>query len=386
MPISDLSAYLTSRLDAYLTDLRLLSGIDCGTHNKQGVDRVGAWVMARCAANGWVTRVHPRPRGGDIVEATVQGTGTRRVLLLAHMDTVYPDGVAAERPVRIEGDTLLGPGTADMKAGLLAGIYALEALQAIGATPFGEVVYLCTADEEIGSPESRDLIQETARRCDAALVLEAARANGAIVGARKGVWDYELRVHGRSAHAGVEPEKGRNALLELAHKIVALQALNGAVPGVTVNVGVASGGTAANVVPESATARVETRAFEPEGLRTVDERIRAIMAVPTVADTSIELSTRECFPPMPRTAAGERLAAMASSIAGELGFPLEAVATGGASDASLVAGAGVPVLDGLGPIGGDDHSPREWLSVSSIVPRVALLAGLIARIGEEGVN
>src|SRR6185312_1558055 len=160
-----------------------------------------------------------------------------------------------------------------------------------------EVVYLCTADEEIGSPESRDLIQKTARRCDVALVLEAARASGAIVGARKGVWEYELRVRGRSAHAGVEPEKGRNALLELAHKIVALQALNGAVPGVTVNVGVASGGTAANVVPESATARVETRAFEPEGLRTVDERIRAIMAVQTVADTSIELSTRECFPP-----------------------------------------------------------------------------------------
>ncbi|MGH2389559.1 MAG: M20 family metallopeptidase [Chloroflexota bacterium] len=386
MPITDLSTYLTTRLDAYLADLRLLSGIDCGTHNKVGVDRVGAWVAARCAANGWTTRVHPRPRGGDIVEATVRGAGTHRLLLLAHMDTVYPDGTAGERPVRIEGDTLLGPGTADMKAGLLAGIYALEALQAAGAMPFGEVVYLCTADEEIGSPESRDLIQETARRCEAALVLEAARASGALVGARKGVWDYELRARGRSAHAGVEPEKGRNALLELAHKIVALQALNGAIPGVTVNVGMASGGTAANVVPETATARAEARAFEPEGLRAMDERIRAVLAVPTVPDTSIELNMTECFPPMPRTVAGERLAAMAASIAGELGFPLEAVATGGASDASLVAGAGVPVLDGLGPIGGDDHSPREWLSVSSIVPRVALLAGLVARIGEEGVH
>jgi glutamate carboxypeptidase len=386
MPIGDLSTYLTSRLDGYLADLRLLSRIDCGTHNKQGVDRVGAWVTARCRANGWVTRLHPRPKGGDIVEAIVPGNGRRRLLLLAHMDTVYRDGVAGERPVRIKGDTLLGPGTADMKAGLLAGIYALEALQATSDQPFAEVVYLFTADEETGSVESRDLIEETAHRCDAALVLEAARATGAIVGARKGVWEYELRVQGRSAHAGVEPEKGRNALLEVAHKIVALQALNGEMPGVTVNVGMANGGTATNVVPETATVHLEARAFDPEGLGAVDERIRAIVSVPTVPDTSIELTIRKGFPPMPRTAATERLAAMAAVIAGDLGFPLEAVSTGGASDASLVAGAGVPVLDGLGPIGGDDHSPREWISVSSIVPRVTLLAALIARIGREEVG
>jgi glutamate carboxypeptidase len=385
MTTSDLSAYLTSRLADYLADLQLLSGIDCGTHNKEGVDRVGVWVAARCAANGWTVRLHPRPKGGDIVEATVLGAGRRRLLLLAHMDTVYPDGVAGERPVRSEGDILLGPGTADMKAGLLAGIYALEALQTTNNPAFAEVVYLFTADEETGSVESRDLIQKTARRCDVALVLEAARASGAIVGARKGVWEYELRVQGRSAHAGVEPEKGRNALLEMAHKIVALQALNGEMPSVTVNVGLANGGTATNVVPEEAVVHLEARAFDPEGLRAVDERIRAIVSVPTVPDSSIALTIRKGFPPMPRTAATERLAGMAAEIAGDLGFPLEAVSTGGASDASLVAGVGVPVLDGLGPIGGDDHSPREWISVSSIVPRVTLLAALMARIGTEGV-
>jgi glutamate carboxypeptidase len=385
MLTSDLSTYLSGRLSAYIEDLRLLSGIECGSHNKQGVDRVGAWVLARCAANGWATRVHPRPKGGDIVEATIPGDGTRRLLLLAHMDTVYPDGVAAARPVRIEGDSLLGPGTADMKAGLLVGIYALEALRAVGPLPFGEVIYLFTADEETGSVESRGLIEETARACDVALVLEAARATGAIVGARKGVWEYELRVQGRSAHAGVEPEKGRNALLEMAHQIVALQELNGSIPGVTVNVGVAGGGTATNVVPEAATIHVEARAFEPDGLRAIDARIRAIAAAPTVSDTAIEVSVRKGFPPMPRTPATEQLAAMAAAIAAELGFPLEAVSTGGASDASLVAGAGTPVLDGLGPIGGDDHSPREWIAVSSIVPRVTLLAALIARVVAEGV-
>ncbi|HXT35561.1 MAG TPA: M20 family metallopeptidase [Chloroflexota bacterium] len=385
MLTSDLSTYLSTRLDAYIEDLLLLSGIDCGTHDKQGVDRVGAWVLARCAANGWTTRLHPRPKGGDIVEATIRGDGHRRLLLLAHMDTVYPDGVAAARPIRIDGDILLGPGTADMKAGLLAGIYALEALRAVDPLPFAEVVYLFTADEETGSVESRALIEETARACDAALVLEAARATGAIVGARKGVWEYELRVQGRSAHAGVEPEKGRNALLEMAHQIVALQGLNGVIPGVTVNVGVAGGGTATNVVPEAATIHVEARAFEPEDLRAIDARIRAIAATPTVPDTATELSVRKGFPPMPRTPATEQLAAMAAGIAAELGFPLDAVSTGGASDASLVAGAGIPVLDGLGPIGGDDHSPREWIAVSSIVPRVTLLAALIARVAAQGI-
>jgi glutamate carboxypeptidase len=296
------------------------------------------------------------------------------------MDTVYPDGVAAARPMRIDGDRILGPGTADMKAGLLAGIYAMEALCAQDYRPFGEVVLLFTSDEETGSAESRGLIEETARRCDAALVLEAARASGAIVAARKGVQEYTLTVQGRAAHAGVEPEKGRNALLEMAHQIIALQALNGAIPNVTVNAGVARGGTAVNVVPELAVLEAEARAFDPGGLAAIDARIRAIAAAPTVPDTTITLIMRKGFPPMPRTPATERLAAMAREIAATLGFDLEAVSTGGASDASLVAGAGTPVLDGLGPIGGDDHSPREWVALDSIVPRTVLLAALIARM------
>jgi glutamate carboxypeptidase len=377
-----LARALTDRLPAFLEDLRLLSGIDCGTANKDGVDRVGAWVQDRCRANGWAVRVHPQHEAGDLVEATISGAGVGRLLLLAHMDTVYPDGVAAARPMRVEGDWILGPGTADMKAGLLAGIYALETLCALDRRPFGEVVLLFTSDEETGSAVSRSFIEDAAHRCDAGLVLEAARASGAIVAARKGVHEYMLTIQGRAAHAGVEPEKGRNALLEMAHQIVALQALNGQIPDVTVNAGVAHGGTKVNVVPESATLEVEARAFDAEGLAAIDELIRAIAAAPVVPDTSVALTMRQGFPPMPRTAATERLAALARDIAAALGFDLEAVSTGGASDASLVAGVGVPVLDGLGPIGGDDHSPREWVALDSIAPRTALLAALIARIGE----
>jgi glutamate carboxypeptidase len=299
------------------------------------------------------------------------------------MDTVYPNGVAKARPARFDGDSLIGPGTADMKAGLLAGIYAVEALEAVHIRPYGEIVLLFTADEEIGSIESRDLIEETARVCDVALVLEAARASGAIVAARKGVLDYDLEIHGRSAHAGVEPEKGRNAILELAHQVIALQALNGTIPGVTVNVGVVRGGTATNVVPDAASIQVEARAIDAEGLRQVDNRIRDIAARPVVPDTTIALSVRKGFPPMARTTVTDDLVHIAQDVARELGFEVEAVSTGGASDASLVAGVGTPVLDGLGPIGGDDHSPREWVAVSSIVPRVAMLAGLIARVAEQ---
>jgi glutamate carboxypeptidase len=384
IPVTELQTYFAGRLEAFLDDLRLLSGIDCGTPNKAGVDRVGAWVQARCQANGWSARVHPRPVGGDIVEAVVRGDGTRRILILAHMDTVYPDGVAAARPARLEGDMLLGPGVADMKAGLLTGIYAAQALEALNSRPYGELVLLFTADEEIGSPESRELIESTAKTCDAVLVLEAARATGAIVAARKGVSEYRFEVQGRSAHAGVEPEKGRNAILELAHKVVALQALNGTIPGVTVNVGLVHGGTVTNVVPDLAYARFEARAVDSEGMRLVDARIREITASPDVPDTTISLTMQKGFPPMMRTAPTDRLATIAQHVARDLGFDVEAVATGGASDASLVAGVGIPVLDGLGPIGGDDHSPREWVAVSSIVPRTAMLAGVIARIAEEG--
>jgi glutamate carboxypeptidase len=200
--------------------------------------------------------------------------------------------------------------------------------------------------------------------------------------ARKGIVDYGLDVQGVAAHAGVEPEKGRNAILEIANKIVALQALNGSVPGGIVNVGLLQGGTALNVVPDAATAGIQVRAPDPDGLAQLDALIRGVVAAAAVPGTSATLTVRKTVPPMARTAANERLAALAAAVAADLGFDLEAVATGGASDACVVAHAGIPVIDGLGPIGGDAHSPREWLALDSIVPRTALLAGLIARIAE----
>jgi len=385
MEIAALSAPMAGRVPAFLDDLRLLSGIDCGTHNREGVNRVGAWVADRCRENGWGVRIHPRPIGGDIVQATVPGTGSRRLLVVAHMDTVYPDGTVAERPVRVDGDKIIGPGTGDMKGGLLAGIYAVEALQALNHAPWAQVTLLFNADEEVGSPESGELILELAHAADATLVLEAARQSGAIVGARKGVREYHITVHGRSAHAGVAPDKGRNAVLELAYKVVALQGLSGTLPGVTVNVGLVRGGIATNVVPDYAFAQVDLRGIDPQSMDATEARIREIVATSTVPDTTADLVIRKGFPPMARTKTVERMITHAQAVAGELGFELEAVATGGASDASPVAGAGLAVLDGLGPIGGEAHSPNEYVLIPSIGPRVSLLAGLIARLAEQGV-
>ena len=386
MQVTALQNLVADRLSDFIADLTTLTAIDCGTHNRAGVNQVASWVDARCRANGWEVRNHPGTTSGDKVEAIITGSGSRHILVLAHMDTVYPDGTAATRPLRQDGDRLIGPGSCDMKAGLLAGIYAVEALQALSHTPWKQITLLFTSDEEIGSPESRELIEACAATCDAALVVEPARASGAIVGERKGVRDFFITVHGRSAHAGVEPQKGRNAILEMAHKIVALQALNGTVPGATINVGVVHGGTAANVVADTATAAVDVRGTEPEGLDTIEARIREIVATMTIADVTADVHQRHGFPPMPRTEAIDRMVAHAQAVAHDLGFELEAVSTGGASDASLVAGAGKPVVDGLGPIGGDAHSPTEWVSASSIAPRVALLGGLIARIAVQGVH
>jgi glutamate carboxypeptidase len=383
--IAQVAELLGGRVPAFVDDLRTLTAIDSGTRNKAGVDRIADWVMARCRANGWEVHRHPGQNSGDRVEAIIQGTGTRHLLLLAHMDTVYPDGTAAARPLHQEGDRLIGPGACDMKSGLLGAIYAAEALQTLGAQPWQRLTVLFSADEEIGSPETRPLIEARAAHCDAALVLEPARASGAIVAARKGVRNFVITVRGRAAHAGVEPTKGRSAVLELAHKVIALQALNGAVQGATVNVGQIQGGTAANVVPDLAAAAVDVRGVTTADLDTITTRIQAIVAASAVPDVTAELQVDHGLPPMPRTGAIERMVTQAQALAHELGFPLEAVATGGGSEASLVAGLGKPVLDGLGPIGGDAHSPSEWVSVPSIAPRTALLAGLIARLSEQGV-
>jgi glutamate carboxypeptidase len=308
------------------------------------------------------------------------GAGGSRVLMVGHTDTVFDPGTVAERPFKIDGDRALGPGVSDMKGGLLLGFFAIESLQAAAFDGFRSITYICNPDEEIGSPWSRDVIKAEAANADVAFVLEGARENGDIVSARKGVSDYTLEIVGRAAHAGVEPERGRSAILEAAHKTVALHALNGRWPGVTVNVGVVRGGTRPNVVAERCVLEVDVRSPQEPSFQEAEAAVEAIAREHTVPDVTVSVTGGGWHRPMEKKEGGARLAEIAIGVAADLGFDLKDAATGGASDANTTAAAGVPTLDGLGPVGGDDHSPSEWLDLTSVVPRISLLAGLLSRL------
>jgi glutamate carboxypeptidase len=397
--LAELRRHVEASLPAYLDDLRALTSIDCGTYTPEGVGQVGQWLDAQLRELGAKVEAVPGERFADtVVGRLAGGKDGPALLLVGHMDTVFPPGTVAERPFRTDGTRAYAPGVSDMKCGLIAGIYALRALRQLadrgrgmtGAAdpsdwlPFRRLAYVGNPDEEVGSPESTLAIRREAEQSDFALVLESARANGDIVSARKGVLDVRLVVRGRAAHAGVEPEKGRSAIVEAAHKTLALTALNGRWPGVTVNVGVVQGGTRPNVVAEECTLHLDLRATTRAHLEEAIVEIERVAASSTVPDVTCEVVRGNGFAPMERSGGTADLAARAIELAGRLGFDLRDVATGGASDANTIAGLGVPVLDGLGPIGGNDHAPTEYLELDSIVPRVTLLAALMLDVARSG--
>jgi glutamate carboxypeptidase len=383
-----LAEVIERRRDEFLDALRAMVNLECGSFSPTGVNRIADLCEERFVGSGW--EVDRRPGApaeggkqlGDLLIGRLPGPGGPRVLLLSHMDTVFSEGTAQERPFRIEGDRAFGPGVSDMKSGLLAGFFAVEALQTIGDGEFGSITYICNPDEEIGSPFSGPSIREAAASADVAFVLEAARENGDLVSARKGVSDARIEITGRAAHAGAFPERGRSAVLEAAHKIVALHGVSDRLAGVTVNVGVVSGGTRPNVVPEQCHLEVDIRGVDEEGLAEAEAEVRRITEGHAVPDVAVSLRSRSWHRPMQRTPASARLVGLAKEIAAEIGFSVQDTSSGGASDGNTTAAAGVPTLDGLGPIGGDWHGPDEWLDVSSVTPRVSLLAGMIARAGD----
>jgi glutamate carboxypeptidase len=372
---------------AYLTDLERLVNIDCGSYTPEGVDEVGRFVAGFLADLGASVEARPDPAGGlgSTIVGTLRGSAApgARLLLIGHMDTVFDPGTAAERPFAIAEGVATGPGVTDMKSGLLAGLYAIRALARLGPLPFERLTFVANPDEEIGSPTSSPHIIELAATADACLVLECARANGDIVSSRKGILDARITVHGRAAHAGVEPEKGRSAILAAADLVRRLHELNGRWPGVTVNVGVIAGGTRPNVVAERCSLEVDVRAVRREDLEAAETAIAELLSDLAVPDTTAELEPMARWWPMEKLERSGRLVEHAAVLAERLGFSVKDTATGGASDANTTSGLGVPSLDGLGPIGGNDHSPAEYLDVASIVPRTALVAGLILAISRD---
>ncbi|WP_030916000.1 M20 family metallopeptidase [Streptosporangium amethystogenes] len=295
--------------------------------------------------------------------------GEGGVLLLGHVDTVWPLGTTARRPFRVEDGRAFGPGVFDMKAGLVAAFAALAECR----DPAG-VSVLVTGDEEVGSPTSRALIEEVAAGADAVLVLEPSQ-EGAVKTARKGGSFYSVDITGRAAHAGLEPERGVNALLELAEQVGALSRLADPGRGTTVTPTVARAGTTTNTVPAHAHLRVDVRAWELAELERVDERMHAL--APSIAGAIVRVDGTINRPPL-EPASSRGLYATARKVAAELGLPdLDEVAVGGASDANFTGALGVPTLDGLGPLGDGAHAEHEWVELASLAERARLVAGLI---------
>ncbi|MFE0347518.1 M20 family metallopeptidase [Streptomyces griseoluteus] len=393
-PTTDsLLAHTRTSLPRYLDELAQLVAVDSGSYSAGGVNRVADWVGGRMHGLGFTVRrlsggtLPTGQAAGDVLVARRAGAlahvdGARRILLAGHMDTVFDDGTAAARPFTMAGDHAHGPGVSDDKGGLLAGIHAIEALDALGWDQYAELVLLATPDEEIGSPVSRPVTEAVAAEADCALALECARENGDLVIARKGVADLRVTVTGRAAHAGIEPERGAHAALAAAHLVVALQALNGRFPDVSVNVGVLRSGSRPNIVPAEAELHVEIRSSSAHGLDECRGAVEDLARTPSVPGTRTVVEVTDVCPPMEDTAPGRRLAETAVRIGAALGLRVGAAATGGVGDANIIAGTGTPVLDGLGPVGGGDHGPDEWLDVSSVPGRVALLAALITEVGD----
>ena len=288
--LATLTAAVDLALPAYLADLERLVNIDCGSYTKAGVDEVGAWTAERMRTLGATITTQASDQGlGDTVVADLDGDDPDgpTLLLIGHLDTVFDPGTAAERPFAIADGIATGPGVTDMKSGLLAGLYAIAALREASGLPFARLVFVANPDEEIGSPVSTPVIRALAPRVDACLVLECARANGDIVSSRKGNLGLVIAVHGRAAHAGVEPEKGRSAILEAARIVTELHALNGRWPGVTVNVGVIRGGTRPNIVADRCRLEVDCRAVTRETLEEAEAAIRAACEPRVVADVTV---------------------------------------------------------------------------------------------------
>ena len=393
-----LLAPLRAREDGLLAAIEELVNIDSGSYTAEGVNRVADLCQARFERGGWeVERHRHRPDQewagaplGDMVVGRRPGArpvaeGGRRLLLLAHMDTVFDEGTALARPFRVKDGRAYGPGVTDDKAGVVCGFEAVEVLCGeAGFDDFAAITLVCSPDEEIGSPFSRPLIEALAGEHDVAVGLEAARTNGALVSARKGISAFTIEVAGKAVHAGVRPDEGVSAVLEAAHKTVALQALNGRWPGVSCNVGVFRGGSRTNVVADRATLQVEVRAAATAAFDQAMDEVGRIVAATTVEGATARMAPAHRHPPMERTGAVAALVAEAQAVARELGFEVGEAATGGAGDANTTAATGLPTIDGLAPVGGEAHGPDEWLDLASVVPRTALLAGLLARLGVRG--
>jgi len=368
--------FCTDQHDWLIETMEALVRLESPTTDKAAVDRCGRELEGRLRAlGGRVTRI-PQTAVGDHVRAEF-GRGDEQILLLGHLDTVWPVGQIARMPLTRRDGCLYGPGIYDMKAGIAQAMLATWAIHETGVALRHRTVMLWTSDEETGSGTSRQAVEREAQQSAAVLVLEPA-LHGSLKTSRKGCGMYEVTVTGVSAHAGVEPGQGASAIQELAHQILALGELQDLDRGISVNVGVIAGGTRINVVPERATAGVDVRVPTMDAAIRLDAAIRRL--APRDVRTRLEVTGGVDRPPMERGPAVQALFAIAREVAADLGRELTETGTGGGSDGNFTAAIGVPTLDGLGAAGDGAHALHEHVILEELPWRAALLAGLVSRI------
>ena len=375
--------YCLANHDWLLELIETLVASESPSDDPAAVNRCGDELASRLEAlGGHITRV-PSATAGAHLRAGF-GAGSRQILLLGHFDTVWPIGQLARMPLRREGGRLYGPGVFDMKAGIALAMLATRAVIDRGGLEAGRIVMLWTTDEEIGSRTSRALIEAEATRSDAVLVFEPSLPGGALKTSRKGVGQFEMIARGISAHAGLDPGKGLSAVRELARQIVAIDDLQDPANGVTLTVGVVSGGTRANVVPAEARATIDARAITRADADRVQRTLRSLQ--PHLPGASVEVTGGFDRPPLERTAAVQGLFRQAKSVAADIGIDLQEGSAGGGSDGNFTAALGVPTLDGFGAIGDGAHALHEHVEIDALVPRAATIAGLLDRLVRRPVR
>lgn len=378
-------AYFAARRDAIVSTIRQLVESESPSDNKAAVDRLAEIVADKFAQLGGGIRIHKASDFGNHLQVDFGGRSAKPVLLLGHYDTVYPLGTLAHMPCAVSGDKLTGPGVLDMKSGIALMLHAISGLQEWHSRDKDKqtalprpVTVLLVSDEEVGSDSSRPITESLAKKAAAVLVLEPSYGRqGAVKTARKGVGEYVVKVAGKASHAGLDFEKGVNAIRELAHQIEKLSSFTDLKKGLTVNVGIVSGGSRTNVVPAEASAQVDVRIARMKDAAGIDKKIRSLRALNRKC--RIEISGGINRPPMERTTGVAALYAQAKDIAHELGWKLDEAAVGGGSDGNFTAGLGIPTLDGLGGVGDGAHATHEHILISELPRRAALIAGLIER-------
>ena len=372
--------YFKKQQSRIVETIRQLVEIESPSDVKQAVDRLGTVVASRFAELGGRVRVHIAENFGNHLQIDFKPAGAKQkpVLLLGHMDTVYPIGTISKMPCRVAKGRLWGPGVLDMKSGIALAIHATEALLKWndGKLP-RPVTVLLVSDEEVGSKSSRAITENLATKSAVVLVLEPAQGL-AVKTARKGVCEYQLQVTGKAAHAGLDFEKGQSAIVELAKQICEISKLVDLKRGITVNVGKVNGGTRSNVVPAEAHAIIDVRVSRMGDALNIDHKLRPLK--PFNRNCRIKISGGMNRPPMERTKGVADLYGKAKALAKELGWELAEAAVGGGSDGNFTAALGIPTLDGLGGIGEGAHAEHESVVISELPRRAALLSGLITRI------